>query len=122
MSAGAYTNLALAEQLLDVLDTLFGLHPGFRPAHAKGLMCSGTFTPSPEAAKLTRAPHAVRPTTPVTMRFSLAAGIPTVADNDPEASPQAIAVRFHLADHVHTDIIAHSVNGFPVRTGEEFLE
>ena len=33
-----------------------------------------------------------------------------------------MAVRFHLADHVHTDIIAHSHNGFPVRTGEEFLE
>jgi catalase len=31
-------------------------------------------------------------------------------------------VRFHLADHVHTDIVAHSTNGFPVRTGEEFLE
>jgi catalase len=86
-------------------------------------MYSGTFTPSPEAAKLTRAPHAVRPTTPVTVRFSLAAGIPTVADNDPmEASPQAIAVRFHLADHVHTDIIAHSVDGFPAGTGEELLE
>src|SRR5207247_7556418 len=27
-----------------------------------------------------------------------------------------------LADHIHTDIIAHSVNGFPVRTGEEFLQ
>ena len=38
------------------------------------------------------------------------------------ASPQGIAVRFHLADHVHTDIIAQSHNGFPVRTGEEFLE
>ena len=38
------------------------------------------------------------------------------------ASPQGIAVRFHLAEHVHTDIIAHSHNGFPVRTGEEFLE
>ena len=25
-------------------------------------------------------------------------------------------------DHVHTDIVAHSTNGFPVRTGEEFLE
>jgi catalase len=46
-----------------------------------------------------------------------------VADNDPMgSSPQAIAIRFHLADHVHTDIIAHSVNRFPARTGEEFLE
>jgi catalase len=26
-----------------------------------------------------------------------------------------------LAEHVHTDIIAQSHNGFPVRTGEEFL-
>src|SRR5262245_56605297 len=57
MPAGTYTNLALAEQLLDVLDKLSGVHPGFRPAHAKGLMCSGTFSPSPEAVKLTRAPH-----------------------------------------------------------------
>jgi hypothetical protein len=38
MPAGTYTNLALAEQLLDALDKLSGLHPGFRPAHAKGLM------------------------------------------------------------------------------------
>ena len=44
-------------------------------------------------------------------------------DNDPAKSgPRGIAVRFHLADHVHTDIVAHSANGFPVRTGEEFLE
>ena len=64
MPAGTYTNLALAEQLLDALDALSGLHPGFRPAHAKGLMCSGTFTPSLEAAELTRAPHASKPSTP----------------------------------------------------------
>jgi catalase len=86
-------------------------------------MYSGTFTPSPDAANLTRAPHAARPSTPVTVRFSLSAGIPTLADNDPKgASPQGMAVRFHLADHVHTDIVAHSHNGFPSRTGEEFLE
>src|SRR6266446_10418253 len=101
----------------DILDAFAeldgGIHHGFRPVHAKGFMYSGTFTPSPGAAKLTRAPHSVRPTTPVTVRFSLAAGIPTVADNDTEASPQSIAVRFHLAEHVHTDIIAHSVDGFP---------
>jgi catalase len=115
---------ALVTDLLDVLDKLAGgTHPGFRPVHAKGVMCAGTFSPSPDAAKLTRAPHAVRPSTPVTVRFSLSAGVPTVADNDPMgATPQAIAVRFHLAEHVHTDVIAHSHNGFPTRTGEEFLE
>ena len=43
-------------------------------------------------------------------------------DNDPKkASPRGIAIRFYLADHVHTDIVAQSHNGFPVRTGEEFL-
>ena len=47
MPAGTFTNLALAQQLLDATDAAFGLYPGFRPAHAKGLMCSGTFTPSP---------------------------------------------------------------------------
>jgi catalase len=110
--------------LLAVLDQLAGgVHAGFRPAHARGFMYSGTFAPSPDAANLTKAPHASRPSTPVTVRFSLSAGIPAAADNDPKASsPQGMAVRFHLAEHVHTDIVAHSHNGFPVRTGEEFLE
>src|SRR5947199_9699315 len=114
---------ALIQNLLDAIDALSGLHPGFRPAHAKGAMCSGTFTPSPEAVKLTRAPHVARPSTPVVVRFSDSSGLPSVADNDPQsASPRGFAVRFYLADHVHTDIVAHSHDGFPVRTGEEFLE
>jgi catalase len=111
--------------LLDALDALGGIHPGFRPAHAKGAFCIGTFAPSPEAAALTRAPHAARPSTPVAVRFSDSSGLPDVADNNPQlASPRGMAVRFYLGDfgaHVHTDIVAHSHNGFPVRTGEEFL-
>jgi len=123
MPPGTITNPTLAQQLLDALDALSGLHPGFRPAHAKGLMCSGTFTPSAEAAKLTRAPHANRPSTPVTVRYSDSTGVPTIPDNDPTRSgPRGIAVRFHLGEHAHTDIVAHSANGFPVRTGAEFLE
>src|SRR5712671_1142081 len=114
----------LITDLLGVLEELAGgVHPGFRPAHAKGLMCIGSFSPSPEAPGLTRAPHANTPSTHVTVRYSDSTGIPTVPDNDPAHSgPRGIAIRFHLADHVHTDIVAHSANGFPVRTGEEFVE
>src|SRR3984957_6583248 len=111
MPAGTYTNLAVIPQLLDALDALSGLHPGFRPAHAKGLMCSGTFTPSSEAATLTRASHATMGSTPATVRFSDSTGVPTIPDNDPQKSgPRGIAVRFHLREHAHTDIVAHSTN------------
>jgi catalase len=120
---GTITHPALAQEVLDTLDAASGLHPGYRPAHAKGLMCSGAFSPSPEAAKLTRAPHATTPSTPVTVRFSDSTGLPNIPDNDPARSgPRGMAIRFHLAEHAHTDIIAHSTNGFPVRTGEEFVE
>src|SRR5215471_8315143 len=116
--------LALSRETIAVFDKANGgIHPGFRPAHAKGILLRGTFTPAPEAASLTRAPHLHRNSTPVTVRFSDFAGIPTVADNDPQgAGPRGFAVRFHLADHVHTDIVAHSVDAFPTRTVEEFLE
>ncbi len=116
-------NPVLAQQLLEAFDQLQGVHPGFRPAHAKGLMCSGVFAPSAEAAKLTRAPHANQSSTPVTVRYSDSTGLPNIPDNDPARSgPRGIAVRFHLDEHLHTDIVAHSYDGFPVRTGEEFLE
>src|SRR5262245_25165023 len=61
----------LITDLLAVLDTLSGgVHPGFRPVHAKGTMYAGMFVPAPGAADLTRAPHAARPSTPITVRFS----------------------------------------------------
>jgi catalase len=122
MPTGTLKNPTLAQQLLDAFDALFGLHPGFRPVHAKGIMCLGTFMPSPEAAQLTRAPHARSSSIAVTVRYSNGTGLPTIADTDPRSSPRGIAIRFHLGEHVHTDIIAHSTNGFPVRTGEEFLQ
>src|SRR5262249_35896574 len=103
-------------------DTIFGLHSGFRPAHAKGVLVTGSFAPSSDAASLTRAPHITRSSTPVTVRFSNSTGIPLLPDNDPNANPRGIAIRFHLAAHVHTDIIGHSPDGFPTRTPQDFLE
>jgi catalase len=115
--------LALSRKAIEVFDKADGgVHPGFRPAHAKGILLTGVFRPSPEAASLTRAPHIQRDSTPVTVRFSDFAGIPTVPDNDQGASPRGFAIRFHLAEHVHTDIVGHSVDTFPSRTAEGLLD
>jgi catalase len=114
--------IALSQDVLQQFDAIFGLHPGFRPAHARGVMLTGSFTPSPDAASLTRAPHITRESTPVIARFSNSTGLPLIPDNNPSANPRGLAIRFNLAEHVHTDIISHSTDGFPTRTGGEFLE
>jgi catalase len=114
--------IALSEQLLKQFETMFGPHPGFRPAHAKGLLLNGTFTPFEQATSLTKAPHVERPSTPVIVRFSSSTGLPAIPDGDANANPRGMAIRFQLAEHVHTDIISHSADGFPTRTGQEFLE
>jgi catalase len=116
--------LALSRSVIEGFDKAGGgPHAGYRPAHAKGILLTGVFTPSAGAASLTRAPHVAAVSTPVTVRFSDFAGIPTVPDNDPEnASPRGCAIRFNLAEHSHTDIVAHSVDTFPARTAEGFLE
>jgi catalase len=114
--------LALANDLLQQFDRIWGLNPGFRPAHAKGTMLTGVFTRADEAKSLSRAPHFIRENTPVSVRFSNSTGIPVIPDNNPNADPRGLAIRFHLADRVHTDIVSHSTDGFPTHTGAEFLE
>jgi catalase len=114
--------VALATDLLAQFDQIFGVHPGFRPAHAKGLLLTGSFIPSAEAHALTKAPHVLRASTPVTARFSNSTGLPQIPDNSPDANPRGLAIRFNLAEHVHTDIVSHSIDGFPTRDGNEFLE
>jgi len=115
--------LALAKEVTKAFDDLHGVFPGHRPAHAKGKILAGSFTPTAEAAKLSVAAHFNAASTPVFLRFSDFAGVPMVADNDPnQSSPRGCAVRFQLGDHQHTDIVAHSTDGFPVRTAPEFVE
>ena len=106
------TLLSLAQNLLNEFDTIFGLHPGFRPAHAKGIMLTGIFTSTPKAKSLSKAPHFVNSSTPVTVRFSDSTGIPLVPDNDPNANPRGMAIRFYLGERVHTDIVSHSTEWF----------
>jgi len=113
----------LSNELIAQFDAIFKLHPGFRPVHARGIMLTGAFTPTKDAAALSSAPHFSKlEPTPVTVRFSSSTGIPEIPDTDPNANPRGFAVRFNLGEHIHTDIIGHSTPSFPTRTGAEFLE
>jgi len=114
--------LKLSEDLISQLEALFGKHAGLRPAHAKGRLVTGTFTPTPEAATLSNAPHFTNTSTPITVRFSSSTGIPEIPDTNPNANPRGVGIRFNLGNRVHTDIIGHSAPGFPTHTGGEFLE
>src|SRR5947208_3602339 len=68
----------VSEQLVDTMNAIFGKHPGYRAAHAKGLVCEGEFTPAPSAATLSRAPHLQGEPVRATIRFSDSTGIPDV--------------------------------------------
>ena len=71
-------------EAIDTAASVFGEHPGFRALHARGVICRGSFTPTPEAASLSRAAHLAGPDVPVTMRFSNGAGNPEHPDWAPD--------------------------------------
>lgn len=126
------TDAQTLETSKGLVDTMRGAQGGnvsksFRPAHAKGHLLSGTFTPTARASSLSSAPHFAAPSTPLTLRFSSSTGLPSIPDTEPTANPRGFAIRFHLPDAAdgkrrHTDIITHSTRSFPTRTGAEFLE
>jgi catalase len=108
--------------LVDALNGVFGKQTDNRAVHAKGIVLEGKFTPSPEAAALSKAPHLQGTAVPVTVRFSDFAGVPAIPDSDPNASPRGMAVKFHLPDGSDTNIVTHSYNGFPTASADEFQQ
>jgi catalase len=120
-AASGADDKSLAQQIFDTMQQA-GAKPGYRTAHAKGIVCEGTFTPSKDAATLSKAAHFQGASVPVIVRFSSGSPDPSIADNSPDAGPQGIAIRFILPDGGKTDIVSLSHNGFAVGTGEDFLE
>ena len=106
--------------LVDALNGVFGKHAGDRAAHTKGICLSGTFTPSAEAAKLSKAPHFAKEV-PVVARFSLGGGDPKAADNAQD-NVRGFAVKFDLGNGASTDIVTISAPVFFVQTPELFVE
>jgi catalase len=110
------------EEIVDALHAANGgPYPGFRAVHAKGTICRGTFTATPEAARLSRAAHLQDDPVETTVRFSNASGDPNASDVHPIAG-RGMAVKFHLPDGGATDIVSVPLVVFLARTPEDFLE
>jgi catalase len=110
----------LAEQAVDAMNEVFGVHPGQRATHAKGTLMTGTFRASSNAARLTRAPHMQGPPVPATVRFSNGTGDPSAPDY--ARTGRGLAVKLYLDDGSKTDMVALSLPCFFVRTPEDFIE
>jgi catalase len=108
----------LSGRLVDSLNATYGVHGGYRAAHAKGVLCAATFHPSAEAPSLSRAPHLAGPVVRAHVRFSNAGGDPSVPDGVRDA--RGMAVKFYLAEGT-TDIVAISLPAFFARSPEDLL-
>jgi catalase len=109
---------SLAEEIVDAINEISGVHPGHRAAHAKGTLMTGTFTGG--GTDLTTARHLQGEPVRVTARFSNGGGDPGIPDYAREG--RGMAVKFYLPDGAKTDIVALSLPCFFVRTPEDFLE
>src|SRR5918998_4337689 len=111
---------SLAQEAVDAINDISGVHPGHRAAHAKGTLMSGTFRPNGNARRLTTAAHLQDAPVRVTVLFSNGGGDPGIPDYAREG--RGMAVKFYLPDGAKTDIVGLSLPCFFVRTPEDFLD
>ena len=110
-------------QIVDALQAHYGVHPGYRANHAKGIVLTGTFEASGAGTSLTSSPlYASGATHPVIVRFSDTGGMPQVADASPDANPHGMAIKFELPGGAETDIVVNALKFFPVATAEDFRD
>ena len=111
---------SLPEQIVDAIHDINGRHAGTRAVHAKGVVCAGTFTPTAEAAALTRASHMQGPPVSATVRFSNGGGDPGTPDSAKDG--RGLAAKLYLEDGSRTDLVGITLPRFFVRNPDDFLE
>jgi catalase len=113
---------SIYEEIVGSLDELTGgPHEGLRAVHARGTLCSGTFSATPEASGLSRAAQFSRDAVPVTARLSNGSGNPHLPDAD-RLDGRGLAVKMQLPGDEAYDSVTVSIPLFFVNTPEGFLE
>jgi catalase len=109
-------------QIIEAMHKVFGVHPGFRANHAKGIVAEGSFKASAEAGGISKAAIFTGAVIPFTVRFSDSTGIPNLPDGSNLANPHGMAIKFHMPDGKDTDVVINSLKFFPVSNGEAFRD
>jgi catalase len=94
--ANAQADDVTPDQVITALEEAYGVHPGQRRNHTKGMCALGEFAGTAAAAPYSRSPMFSGVPVPVVARFSLAGGNPNASDT--ERSPRGMALEFKLPD------------------------
>jgi catalase len=107
------------EAIVDALFAVGGNHRNVRASGAKGVCVKGTFTPAPEAASLSKAPHFAKPV-PVTARFSMGGSNPNISD---KAKPVTRGFAVRLDDPAGDMVLVLiSAPVFAAKTPQQLLD
>jgi catalase len=93
-NAAAPTDEVSADKVVGALENTFGVTPGQRRNHTKGLCAVGEFIGNPDVAKYSRSSLFTGAAIPVVARFSIAGGNPKVPDT--AKNPRGMALEFKL--------------------------
>jgi catalase len=105
---------------IDGFHTVFGVHPGFRSNHAKGVAVAGYFDSNGNGRELSRAAVFQPGRTPVTGRFSLTGGNPLVTDT--AAAARGLGLTFAFPDGTQWRTAMLNLPVFPDNSPQGFYD
>lgn len=110
-----------APHLIDTFETSYGIHPGYRRNHAKGVCVEGWFDSNGNGAQISRAAvFAPQARTPVIGRFAIPGSNPSAPDASVPIRSFALLFQLHDGEQWRTGM--NSAPLFPVRTPAEFYQ
>lgn len=110
----------LAVEAVNSIEEVAGQYPGYRRAHAKGVVYHAVFTPNGQASPLTTAPHLQNHEVQALVRFSNSSTNPSIPDVFSPA--KGMAVQFELPDGSVTSLVTITLPIFFAKTPQSFID
>jgi catalase len=108
------------DQVVTAIEGTFGVTPGQRRNHTKGLCAVGEFKPTAAASGYSRSALFSATSIPVIARFSLAGGNPNAPDT--ARSPRGLALQFQLPNGALQHMTMLNTPVFGAATPQTFLD